>query len=207
MGGSSVSKSYRFCLQIIFVFSPFHPAFPWPLQWCQLTHHEGCGGCRGEGRQDVSHCSLCRWRGLSHSLPKTDLATPFSWHKPPMAVASRKCRSQRGTPCYLYSGCCLLFLLYGSQLPLFACISMNISSTLQLCFHCSLPKICSQHFHMRIFVALFIALSSRDQFTSSLWKWEVGVCSPPLTLHCVASLSSCKRCSSLEFLLHIPEGP
>lgn len=133
MGGSSVNRSYRFCLPLISLLSPYHPAFLLPLPWCQLTQNEGCGGCQVQGCQDIAHRSLWMVWPQPHP-PKKDLATLFSLHKPSMALASGSSQSQRGAQRCRHFGCCLLLLLWCSQLPLSACCSLNISWTLQLCF-------------------------------------------------------------------------
>lgn len=203
VGGSSVNRSYRFCLPLISLLSPYHPAFLLPLPWCQLTQNEGCGGCQVQGYQDIPHRSL--WMVWPQPYPpKKDLATLFSLHKPSMALASGRSQSQRGAQCCLHFACCLLLLLCCVQLPLSACCSLNISWTLQLCFSVAPCLRVSLNTYTHILVALFIALSSGDQCPSSQGGSLQPSANPTLPRH---PFLSCKRHPSFEILLHDHEGP
>lgn len=122
--------SFLSCFSLVFAVVPAHT--PWRLWWTL-------------GRGSLGHSSLLTLQVAwpPSQLTRTDLTMLFSLHKPSVAITSRKSQSGRGTPCYLHYGCCILFLPYSSQLPLFAYCSVNISSTLQLYFSFSSPKFCS----------------------------------------------------------------
>lgn len=137
--GMPISGSYQVLLQNVFCSLLSLLLFLLPLQWCQLTLWL-------VPLRESSVCTslLTSLMGSPSPPPKTHLAVLFSLHKPSIAVASGKSQRQHGPQCSVHLGRCVLFLLYCSPLPWSACYSLNLSCALQLCFSCSLPKICSQ---------------------------------------------------------------